>query len=78
MTYIRAPHRCPRPCSVCYPPPVEQSDPTARRVAWILYAWAAVIVFGLLAYACASCARPPTQPAIKAPPPAYGHRVVGT
>jgi hypothetical protein len=37
-----------------WPPPVEQTDPAARRVAWILWGLAAVIVVGLFLYAWSS------------------------
>jgi hypothetical protein len=32
--------RCRQPCCA-WPPPVEQTDPAARRVAWVLWAAAA-------------------------------------
>jgi hypothetical protein len=37
-----------------YPPPFEQTDPAVRRVCWVLYGLAFVIVGGLIAYGCAS------------------------
>jgi nitric oxide reductase large subunit len=44
----------PGTCPECwpYPPPVEQTDPSARRVAWVLWTFVLVVVLGLIGWRC--------------------------
>jgi hypothetical protein len=40
----------PGTCPECWPPPVEQTDPAARRVAWVLWTFALAVGLGLVAW----------------------------
>jgi hypothetical protein len=35
-----------------WPPPLEQSDPSARRIAWVLWIFAAIVIAGIVVYGC--------------------------
>lgn len=48
----RYPCPCRKRMPYCWPPPLEQTDPSARRVAWVLWIFAAIVVAGLIVYGC--------------------------